>query len=374
MTDDADSKVLNVIDKADGKGAGRDRSLAEREGPLLQAVDFGVKLNSGGREVSVVRGVNLSLDPGERLGVVGETGSGKTVLTRSLIQINRGGLFTFSGSLRFGDIDLLAVSEKQLRSLWGSDIGLVTQNPMTALNPVVPVIKQVEEALCGRRDRRSRAAAEALLGQVSLDGVVGKRTYSWELSGGMSQRVAIAMTLARNPSLLVADEPTTALDVTVQDRVLSLLVRETLRRSMALILVSHDLGVVSQVCHVVAVMYAGTVVESGPTHEVINSPKMRYTEALVAASPALAVQGSRVDGKPGEELRKRLALRTIEGSLPSLGSVPEGCPFAPRCSFADFRCHKEVPPVTRLATSSRRGRPIHQFACWHPAGEKERTA
>ncbi|MEM9465219.1 MAG: dipeptide/oligopeptide/nickel ABC transporter permease/ATP-binding protein [Actinomycetota bacterium] len=307
--------------------------------------------------VKAVDGVDLRVREGTTLGVVGESGSGKTMLLRSIL-----GAFPLVDARRSGRIDLdsrdlLTIDDATRRSILGTEIGVVSQNPLSALNPVRTIGSQITEPMrvhrrLGKGEARTRALE--LLDQVGIP-EPDKRfaQYPHELSGGMRQRVTIAIALANEPRLLLADEPTTALDVTIQDQILKLLQQLQDEREMAVVLVTHDLAVVRGWADDVAVMYAGQVVETGPASAVFDTPRMRYTEALLESTPRLDQD---VDH-----------LATIDGQPPSLIDPPTGCRFAPRCSYAQDRCRIEAPPLVAADD------PGHVYACWFPVGHPSAT-
>jgi peptide/nickel transport system ATP-binding protein len=299
--------------------------------------------------VRAVDGVSFELDAGRTLGIVGESGCGKTVLSRSLLGLNpiAGGQVLFDGR------DLTALDEAELRQVRGRDMSIVFQDPMTSLNPVLTVGTQIAETLTHHLRMNRRAARErarelmAAVGIPSPDACLG--VYPHQLSGGMRQRVTIAMALACEPRLLIADEPTTALDVTVQAQILDLLKEQQRRRGMAMILISHDLGVVAGRTDEIAVMYAGRIVEMAPTRLLFEQTRMPYTEALLQAIPRL-------------EQPSHTRLLAIAGRPPDLIDLPPGCRFAPRCRYAADRCRQEEPEL------GWDGNPGHSFACWYPVG------
>jgi peptide/nickel transport system ATP-binding protein len=301
---------------------------------LLDVRDLTIVLQTQRGAARAVRDVSFSLERGETLGVVGESGSGKSLTALALL-----GLLPeraeVSGSIRFDGQELLGGSEAQWSTVRGNRIGMVFQEPMTALNPVHTVGRQVAEPLRLHRGMGATAArreAIALLDRVGIpDAARRADAYPHQFSGGQRQRITIAMALACGPDLLLADEPTTALDVTVQQQILELVRGLVAERGMGLILISHDLGVVAQNVSRVLVMYGGSVVESGPVGAVFASPAHPYTLGLFGARPALdAVRGSR--------------LRTIPGTVPELVDLPAGCPFAGRCGFTIPDCHATYPP------------------------------
>jgi oligopeptide/dipeptide ABC transporter ATP-binding protein len=320
-------------------------------GPLLAVDELRTHFLTARGAVRAVDGVSFTLERGRTLGVVGESGSGKTVLARSIMgllpsgNVKRGGEVTYDGRRVTG----LAPSE--LRELWGAEMSMVFQDPMTSLNPVVRIGRQITETMrfhLGIGDGEARARAGELLRSVGIpDPERRLREYPHQLSGGMRQRVTIAIALACGPRLLLADEPTTALDVTVQAQILGLLGRQQRERFMAMILVTHDLGVVAGRTDEIVVMYAGRVVERAPTPVLFSDMRMRYTEALFQSIPRVTDPG-----------HKRLT--AIGGRPPDLAAPPRGCAFAPRCRFARERCHDQVPPLTEAG-------PGHTYACWYPA-------
>jgi peptide/nickel transport system ATP-binding protein/oligopeptide transport system ATP-binding protein len=299
--------------------------------------------------VRAVDSVNFELGDSEILGLVGESGSGKSVTLRSLLRLVRApGVVT--GSVLWGDTDLLALTEAKLRAVRGGDIALIFQEPMTALNPVLTVFQQIDEALrahtkLSKGERKTRAIE--LLDLVGIPAAAARLDhYPHEFSGGMRQRVMIAIGLAGEPRLLLADEPTTALDVTIQDQILKLIVDLRDRLGMSVILVTHDLGVVAQTCSRVAVMYAGRIVETGPVGDLFGQPHHPYTRGLLGSVP-----------RHGQERQPLLA---IDGTPPSLAEMPQGCAFHPRCSFKTERCTMERPALTAIA-------PGRSVACFHHA-------
>jgi len=320
--------------------------------PLLEVSDLRVEFRTERGTLRAVDGVSFALEAGRTLGIVGESGCGKTVLSRSLLRLNP----IAAGRIAFDGQDLVAMDESELRAVRGKDISIVFQDPMTSLNPVLTIGAQIAETLVhhlrmGRRAARARARdLLAAVGIPSPEARLGE--YPHQLSGGMRQRVTIAMALACEPRLLIADEPTTALDVTVQAQILDLLKQQQRERGMAMILISHDLGVVAGRTDAIAVMYAGRIVERAPTRRLFEHTRMPYTEALLRAIPRL-------------EHASHTRLLAIGGRPPDLVSPPPGCRFAPRCSRVQERCRFDEPEL--LADSA----PDHDYACWYPVSPSE---
>ena len=309
-------------------------------------------LHVGTRRHRLVSDVSFALAPGERVGLIGESGSGKSLTALAIMGLLPDGV-TATGSVRLGDVDhdLVGASEREMAKVRGRRMAMVFQEPMTALNPVMRVGPQVAEVMLLHRtapDRRAaQAAAVELLARVRLpDPAEAARAYPHQLSGGQRQRVMLAMALANDPEVLVCDEPTTALDVTVQAQMLELILEGTVQRDAALLFITHDLAVVATVCQRLLVMYGGRVVEAGTVQEVLTRPRHRYTQGLLAASDLELVDA-------------RGRLRTIPGTVPPAGGFPDGCVFRSRCEHATPRC-PEVPPWTDEGA--------HGYACWNPAG------
>ena len=316
--------------------------------PALAIADLRVEFPSGaGRPVPVVRGACWDLAPGRTLGLVGESGSGKSMTALALA-----GLVPYPGSVRgnarLGKTELTALDEAAWRGVRGSRLGVVFQDPGTALNPVLPIGLQIAEILTTHRGLPSREAlarAEDLLREVGIARPDKRlRDYPHQLSGGMKQRVLIAMALACDPEVLILDEPTTALDVTVQAQILDLIESVQSRTRVAVLLISHDVAVVSEIADAVAVMYAGRVVERLPVTELLRRPRHPYTRALIDAVPALR--------------REPRPLRAISGHPPDPFDLPDGCPFHPRCPRSRDDCRREDPPWQHGGEGG--------WACWHP--------
>jgi peptide/nickel transport system ATP-binding protein len=300
---------------------------------LLDVRDLSVTLQTQRGPALAVRSASFSLERGQTLGLVGESGSGKSITALALLGLLPDGA-QLRGSIRFDSEELVGAPEQRLCELRGDRIAMVFQEPMTALNPVHSIGRQVAEPLRLHRGLDAAAArreAIALLDRVGIPDAARRiDQYPHQFSGGQRQRITIAMALACGPDLLIADEPTTALDVTVQRQILALVRELVAERGMALLLISHDLGVVAQNVDSVLVMYGGSVVESGPTADVFGDPRMPYTLGLLAARPHLGA---------GRAER----LRTIPGTVPDLADLPAGCPFAGRCPYTIEACHRTVP-------------------------------
>jgi peptide/nickel transport system ATP-binding protein len=313
-------------------------------------------LQTSVRDLKLVEDVDFTIRAGERVGLIGESGSGKSLTALSILGLLPEGL-EVGGSIRLGgvDHDLVGASERQLAKIRGKDIAMVFQEPMTAVNPTMRIGDQVAEAMRIHGtvpDRKAaQEAAVALLDQVGLpQPAETARAYPLQLSGGQRQRVVLAIALANDPVLLVCDEPTTALDVTVQALVLDLIIRGVQERHAALLFITHDLAVVATACERVLVMYGGRVVEAGPVQEVFTRPRHRYTQGLIGASD-LGV------------LDHRGRLTTIAGSVPAAGRFPDGCVFRNRCPYATEVCAQR-PPWTPTTTDG-------GYACHHPASPSE---
>jgi peptide/nickel transport system ATP-binding protein len=323
------------------------------EGPLLVVDDFITHFDTPGGLVRAVDGVSFSLERGKTLGVVGESGSGKTVLSRSVMGLLTARNVVREGSATYNGQELVGASNDQLRSLWGTEMAMVFQDPMTSLNPVMKIGRQITEGLRYHLDVPKDEAKEQSLQLLTSVGIPDPKRrlsqYPHELSGGMRQRVTIAIALACGPKLLLADEPTTALDVTVQAQILNLLNQQQRERHMAMVLVTHDLGVVAGRTDEIAVMYAGQIVEKAPTRTLFANVRMPYTEALLKSIPKL-------------EDPSHTRLQIIGGRPPDLINPPPGCRFAPRCPYAQPKCHTEPPPLQEAET------PGHVFRCWYPVG------
>ena len=308
---------------------------------LFSARDLRVTVRAGGADVAVLHGIDLDIGRGETVGLVGESGSGKSMTALAAMRLLPPGAIA-AGAMTFDGIDLLAAGEAALCAYRGARAGMVFQEPMTALNPLMRASAQVAEPLRLHLRLPRRPALDRARALLEAFGVARQDAWPHQLSGGQRQRVVIAAALACGPDLLIADEPTTALDVTVQAQVLDLLAAQVAARRMALLLVSHDLGVVGRATGRIMVMYAGRVVEEGATRTVFARMAHPYTRALFAASPHAT------GGQPAP----------IPGRMPQPGSLPPGCAFAPRCARAQDDC--------RAATPALQGDAAHRAACWHP--------
>lgn len=314
---------------------------------LLTVEDLSVRIGQGATGIVAVDGVSFDVRQGEVLGIVGESGSGKSVTLRTILGLgdrNR----KVSGAIHWQGSDLLGMSKRHVRALRGREIGVVFQDAMTALNPVATVGAQIQDTLKRHTQMTASARRERVLELLRLVGIADAEArandYPHQFSGGMRQRVMIAIALAAEPKLLLADEPTTALDVTVQDQILRLLLRLRDELGMSVVLVTHDLGVVAETCDRVAVMYAGRIVECGPVDEIFRRPRHAYTLALLNSIPA-----------GGRSARK---LNSIAGMLPKGVNRAPGCIFAPRCSHATAMCHSLSTPLVAIDDG-------HKTACLH---------
>jgi peptide/nickel transport system ATP-binding protein len=306
---------------------------------LLEVQDLRVTLNTSRGPADALRGISFSMARGDTVGLIGESGCGKSITALALMGLLPEGA-RVSGSIRFAGQELTTLDEAALCKLRGDRIGMVFQEPMTALNPLHPIGRQIGESLRLHRGvtcSAARAEALRLLDRVQLPNAAQRLdAYPHQLSGGQRQRVVIAIALACGPDLLIADEPTTALDVTIQREVLDLIAELVAEDGMGLLLISHDLGVMADSVQRLLVMYGGTVVESGPTQAVFDRLAHPYTWGLFAARPRLG-------------LKRGTRLATIAGRVPELADMPAGCPFADRCEFVVDACRATPPPVVRVA-------------------------
>jgi oligopeptide/dipeptide ABC transporter ATP-binding protein len=304
--------------------------------PLLSVRDLVTVFPTAAGVAVAANGVSFDIRPGETMGLVGESGSGKSVTSRSILRLVPEPGEIIGGSILFQSRDILALSRRELRALRGAEISMIFQDSMASLNPLYTIGDQIMEPLLVHREMKHKIAREEATRLLDRVGIPSPRerldAYPHELSGGMRQRVMIAIAISCRPKLLLADEPTTALDVTIQDQILSLLLELQAEKGMAILLVSHDLGVIAQTCDRVTVMYGGYVVEQATTHALFERPRHPYTVALLKALPELAAQ------------RPDRRLIPIKGQPPDLTQLPPGCPFAPRCTFTDSddRSRREV--------------------------------
>jgi oligopeptide/dipeptide ABC transporter ATP-binding protein len=316
--------------------------------PLLQVENLRTWFDSDKGAIRAVDGVDFTIEAGRTLGVVGESGSGKSVTALSVMRlVDDTGHIADESRILFEGRDLAKLSEHELEKVRGNEISMIFQEPMTSLNPVYTVGEQISEAVRSHERVGSKQAWARAVEMLELVGIPEAarraRDYPHQMSGGMRQRVMIAIALSCNPKLLIADEPTTALDVTIQAQILELMFDLRERLGMAILLITHDLGVVAETCDDVVVMYAGRVVERGPVEDVFTSPQHPYTEALLQSIPMLGM----TQAEP---------LRVIRGTVPSPLNWPQGCRFEPRCDYAFDKCVEEHPPLFQVDRQ--------QSACW----------
>ncbi len=321
--------------------------------PLLEITDLRTHFLTPHGRVRAVDGVTFTLERGRTLGIVGESGSGKTVLSRSIMGLLPRSNVERTGSIRYEGTEISDYSQAEMRSVWGPQMAMIFQDPMTSLNPVMRIGRQITESLRYHLDMDKAEAKDLAVSLLKSVGIPEPdkrfKEYPHQLSGGMRQRVVIAIALACGPKLLMADEPTTALDVTVQAQILNLLDAQQRERFMAMILVTHDLGVVAGRAHDIAVMYAGQIVEKASAKTLFSGMRMPYTEALLESIPKL-------------EYRSHTRLASIPGRPPSLVNPPKGCMFAARCRYVQEQCLEEKPQLIEGDT------PDHQYRCFFPVG------
>ena len=324
---------------------------------ILEVKDLCVEFQTVEGRVQAVDHLSYTLHKGEKLGIVGESGSGKSVSSLAMMQLipNPPGRVT-GGEILYKGRDLVKLSEKEMQKLRGNEISMIFQEPMTSLNPIIQCGKQIAESLRLHRGMNKKEAAAEAVRMMKAVGIanpeVRAHEYPHQMSGGMRQRVMIAMALACQPQILIADEPTTALDVTIQAQILDLIRDLNREMNAAVLFITHDLGVVSELCDTVIVMYTGHIVEQAPVRELFQDPKHPYTVGLLNAIPAIT--------------KERKPLKTIEGVVPNPTERIEGCSFWPRCPHASERCRKEAPPVTRPGED-------RLVRCWLYAGEDGMT-
>lgn len=329
--------------------------MADSREKVLEVRDLNVTFHARGQEIWAVRGVNLDVYPGEILGIVGESGSGKSVTMKAVLGILPENASIKAGSLKLLSTEMTSLSEDEYRRLRGKDMTMIFQDPMTALDPVMTVGKHMEEVLkrnLGLKNKEEiRQKSIEMLDKVGIPDPPSRlKQYPHEFSGGMRQRVLIAMALACGPKLLIADEPTTALDVTIQAQILDLLQELEEQYHTSIVLITHDMGVVATVCQRIAIMYGGLIMETGTADEIFYDPKHPYTRALLRAIPST-------------ELKEGERLQAIEGLPPSLINPPAGCPFAERCEYAEEKCRRELPAYHTFSQT-------HQAMCHMCAPEK----
>ena len=319
---------------------------------LLEIKDLYVQYTTDGRAVEAVNGITITVKKGDTLGLVGETGAGKTTTALAIMGLvpDPPGKVT-SGEILLNGENLLQKSAKELRTIRGKDIAMISQDPMTSLNPVLPVGDQIREVILLHEKLSKAEATHKACQMLELVGIPAERydEYPHQFSGGMKQRVIIAIALACNPKLLIADEPTTALDVTIQAQVLEMMRDLKEKYGTAMILITHDLGVVAEVCNNVAIMYAGQIVESGTLDDIYSDPQHPYTIGLFRSIPDLT--------------SKQRRLEIIPGIMPDPSNLPKGCNFCTRCQYATERCKQEKPPVAQLSKS-------HAVLCWRNAEQE----
>jgi oligopeptide/dipeptide ABC transporter ATP-binding protein len=319
--------------------------------PLLKVKNLKVQFETDRGRVTAVDNVSFSVNPGEIVGIVGESGCGKSVMSQTILRLlEHTDPVIYDGQVMFRDIDILKLNLKDLHTLRGNDIAVIFQDPLTSLNPVYTVANQIEEVLILHKSMKKKQALTRTIELLELTGIPDParcaNQYPHELSGGMQQRVMIAMALACEPKLLIADEPTTALDVTIQAQILELIVDLNKKLGMAVLFISHDLGVVTKICDSVRVMYLGQIVEESSTEVLFTQPLHPYTIGLIRSIP-------RMEGERGKELY------VIKGTVPSLFNVPEGCHFCTRCEWADQKCFTQEPPLIETGIDD------HRVKCWH---------
>jgi oligopeptide transport system ATP-binding protein len=335
-------------------------AVSDKSGsPILEVDGLRVEFWTSRGTIHAVNDISFKVAPGEMMGIVGESGCGKSVTALALLGILPRAGRAVAGSARFGEHDLLKLSDHELRKIRGKEIAMIFQDPMTSLNPVLTIGRQIVEPLethFGISRKEAKRRAVELLEQVGIPGAKERaKDYPHQFSGGMRQRAMIAMALACEPKLLIADEPTTALDVTIQAQILDLLRKLVTERGTALILITHDLGVVAGMCTGIDVMYGGMFMERGTAEHIFKRPRQPYTLGLLESVPRL-------------DYTRRVKLRPIKGAPRDMLSFPTGCPFQPRCRYRIERCSLEVPQLAEIE-------PGHFIACFNPvpAGEWQKS-
>lgn len=329
----------------------------EERKPILEIRDLRVLFPAHKDWLPAVDGVSLRIRPGEITGVVGESGSGKSVMSQSILRLrDHDTAVRYEGEIFFHEEDILKKPLEEMRDIRGNSISVIFQDPLNSLSPVHTVGSQLAEVLILHKKMTKEEAAGRSVEMLKLTGIPDPeacmKKYPFELSGGMQQRVMIAMALACEPELLIADEPTTALDVTIQEQILHLIRELNEKLGMSVLFITHDMGAVSKLCHSVKVMYLGQVVEDVETEELFRNPLHPYTQGLLACIPHLHVERDK-------------ELPTIQGTVPSLSHIPEGCHFCTRCKDADEKCRRMPPPMVEAA-------PGHIVRCWKYAEKKAR--
>lgn len=321
---------------------------------LLEVKDLRTQFKRGKKDwITAVNGVSFNVNAGEIVGLVGESGCGKSVTSLSVMRLHNERLTKISGSIKFGGKEVLDLTTSEMQSMRGNEMSMIFQEPMSALDPIMRIEDQLAEAISLHNSNMSKAEIhERCVNALKLVGIpepeMTLRNYPHELSGGMCQRVMIAMAMSCEPKFLIADEPTTALDVTIQAQILALMEDIRNRRNTGILLITHDLGVVAETCSRVIVMYAGNIVEEAPVKELFANPQHPYTEGLIASVPRL-----------GKRLHR---LPSIPGSVPDLSVMPEGCRFAPRCKYAQDSCKQKLPELQTVAEGHRCACPFYRNA------------
>ena len=321
---------------------------------LLEVKDLKTQFKRGKKDwITAVNGVSFNVNAGEIVGLVGESGCGKSVTSLSVMRLHNERLTKISGSIKFGGKEVLDLTTSEMQSMRGNEMSMIFQEPMSALDPIMRIEDQLAEAISLHNSNMSKAEIhERCVNALKLVGIpepeMTLRNYPHELSGGMCQRVMIAMAMSCEPKLLIADEPTTALDVTIQAQILALMEDIRNRRNTGILLITHDLGVVAETCSRVIVMYAGNIVEEAPVKELFANPQHPYTEGLIASVPRL-----------GKRLHR---LPSIPGSVPDLSVMPEGCRFAPRCKYAQDSCKQKLPELQTVSEGHRCACPFYRDA------------
>lgn len=318
--------------------------------PLLEVNNLKTHFQTARGQVTAVNGVSFTMNKGEIIGIVGESGCGKSVMSQSIIRLlDHTDSIEYEGEVLFENQDLLKLPPSKLRSIRGDQISIIFQDPLTSLNPVYTIGNQIEEVIRLHQKVSKKEARQKAIDILRLTGIPSPETrvdeYPHQLSGGMQQRAMIAMALACEPKLLIADEPTTALDVTIQAQILELIVELNQKLGMGVLFITHDLGVVAEICTSVKVMYLGQIVEETTTDRLFTTPLHPYTQGLIKSIPKL--EGNRHE-----------KLHVIEGTVPSLSDRPRGCSFSTRCPFADAQCFNREPEMETV-------HPDHRVKCWH---------